>query len=195
MDSLDILVVTFNCGRQLVRPELFARHLSNAISQSSKPDIIALSLQEIAPIAYSFLGGSYLVPYLHRFRHAVYLVEETIGEKKYVHVVTKNVGMTACMIFVREKHKSKVQWIETSGVGVGLQEMGNKGAVGVTLGYNTAPAEKTLEFTFVAAHLAPMEDAVDRRNEDWRNIVRGLVFAPPNNRNPFATATNGPTTT
>ncbi|KAI4197842.1 MAG: hypothetical protein LQ346_002890 [Caloplaca aetnensis] len=183
-DFLDVLVVTFNCGRKPIRPETFARHLSNA---TTGPDIIVLSLQEIAPIAYSFLGGSYLAPYLSQFHHAVHQAGKAFGEAKYVNVVTRNAGLTACMVFVNEEHKSKIRWVQAAGVGVGLQGMGNKGAVGVRLGY--AATEDTLELAFVAAHLAPMEDALERRNEDWMNIVRGLVFTPVDKKGSSSTTT------
>ncbi|KAL8905389.1 MAG: hypothetical protein Q9207_002673 [Kuettlingeria erythrocarpa] len=183
-DFLDVLVVTFNCGRKPIRPEAFARHLSNATTTTG-PDIIVLSLQEIAPIAYSFLGGSYLVPYLSRFHHAIHQAGKAFGEAKYVNVVTRNVGMTACMVFLSEEHKSKIRWVQAAGVGVGAQGMGNKGAAGVRLGY--AVTEDTLELAFVAAHLAPMEDALERRNEDWMNIVRGLVFTPVNKKSRSST--------
>ncbi|KAL8926196.1 MAG: hypothetical protein Q9208_003099 [Pyrenodesmia sp. 3 TL-2023] len=184
-DSLDILVVTFNCGRKLIRPEILARHLSNAIPDVSGPDIIVLSLQEIAPVAYSFLGGSYLVRYFFQFHHAVRQASKAFGGAKYVNIVTRNVGMTACMVFVQEGQKSRIQWVQTAGVGAGVQGMGNKGAVGVKLGY--AATGVPLELAFVAAHLAPMEDALDRRNEDWMNIVRGLVFAPANKKGSLST--------
>ncbi|KAI4124118.1 MAG: hypothetical protein LQ341_007104, partial [Variospora aurantia] len=175
--SLDVLILTFNCGRNLLRPELLARHLSGAFPDPSpSPDIIVLSLQELAPLAYSFLGGSHLLSHFDRFRHAISLAGHNKafgGEEapRYTNVVTRNVGMTACMVFVQEEQKGKIQWVETGGVGVGLQEMGNKGAVGVRLGY-TVPEGRIMELTFVAAHLAPMEDALARRNKDWKNIVR-----------------------
>jgi hypothetical protein len=41
---------------------------------------------------------------------------------------------------------------------------------------------------FVAAHLAAMEDGVLRRNEDWKNIVRRLVFASSPKDDGVATA-------
>ncbi|KAL8971855.1 MAG: hypothetical protein Q9197_003061 [Variospora fuerteventurae] len=196
--SLDVLILTFNCGRNLVRPELLARHLSAAFPDPSpSPDIIVLSLQELAPLAYSFLGGSYLLPHLDRFRHAISLAgHKAFGEDapRYTDVVTRNVGMTACMVFVQEEQKGKIQWVETGGVGVGLQEMGNKGAVGVRLGY-TVPEGRIMELTFVAAHLAPMEDAVARRNKDWKNIVRGLVFAPVHSQQEVHNDTAAATTT
>lgn len=85
--------------------------------------------------------------------------------------------MTAIMVFVLRDQTAQVRWLETAGVGVGVREMGNKGAVGVRMGYSIG-GDSTLEFTFVSAHLAPMEERLQRRNDDWRNIVRGLVFTP-----------------
>lgn len=84
--------------------------------------------------------------------------------------------MTAIMVFVLRDQTAQVRWLETAGVGVGVLQMGNKGAVGVRMGYSIG--DSTLEFTFVSAHLASMEDKLQRRNEDWRSIVRGLVFTP-----------------
>lgn len=186
MDVLNLYVVTFNCARELIDPEAFASHLFDARpsikwNSSPPPDIIILALQELAPIAYSFLGGAYLIPYFNLFRHAVELAASGLGNGnlKYRNIVTRNLGMTAIMIFVRQDHVGAVNRIETAGVGVGLLEMGNKGAVGVRLGYSTGASDnEIMELTFVAAHLAPMEDALARRNEDWINIVSRLVFAP-----------------
>lgn len=84
--------------------------------------------------------------------------------------------MTAIMVFVLRDQTSQVRWLETAGVGVGVHETGNKGAVAVRMGWSIG--DETLETCFVSAHLAPMEDALQRRNEDWKNIVRGLVFTP-----------------
>ncbi|MCJ1364156.1 hypothetical protein MMC16_003265 [Acarospora aff. strigata] len=186
MKFLDLYVVTFNCARELIKPEVFASHLFDArpsiqSNTSPPPDILVLSLQEVAPIAYSFLGGSYLIPYFDRFRHAIELAAISVGDgnTRYRGVVTRNVGMTALMIFVKQNHVEAIEGIETAGVGVGLLEMGNKGAVGVRLRYTTgASDELAVGLTFVAAHLAPMESALRKRNEDWMNVVRRLVFTP-----------------
>jgi hypothetical protein len=40
-------------------------------------------------------------------------------------------------------------------------------------------SEKTVDLTFVAAHLAPMENALEQRNQDWKSIVERLVFSHP----------------
>lgn len=175
MATLDPYVVTFNCGREPIDPTIFSAHLFSALS--TPPDILILCLQEIAPIAYSFLGGSYLVPYLSPFRHAVTIAAASLDDASYVNIITRNIGMTAIMVFVLRDQTAQVRWLETAGVGVGMYEMGNKGAVGVRMGYSIGGGS-TLEFTFVSAHLAPMENKTQRRNEDWKNIVRNLIFTP-----------------
>lgn len=176
MSTLTPYVVTFNCGREPIDPTIFSSHLFSALSNPTAPDILVLCLQEIAPISYSFLGGTYLVPYLSPFRHAVTIAAASLDDASYVNIITRNIGMTAIMVFVLRDQTAQVRWLETAGVGVGMHKMGNKGAVGVRMGYSIG--DSTLEFTFVSAHLAPMEDKVQRRNEDWKNIVRGLIFTP-----------------
>lgn len=175
MTCLKPYIVTFNCGREAINPPVFAAYLFSALPKPQvAPDILVLCLQEIAPIAYSFLGGSYLVSYLSPFRHAVTLAGKSLDDASYVNIITRNIGMTAIMVFVLRDQTAQVRWLEAAGVGVGAHEMGNKGGVGVRMGYSVG--DETVDITMVSAHLAPMEDNVQRRNEDWMNIVRGLVF-------------------
>ena len=173
MADLNCYIATFNCGRAPVNIDHFAANLFNCLKTNVPPELVVLSLQEIAPIGYGFLGGSLLTPYLSRFATAVNdaaVQQFESGNGEYGTVTVQNVGMTAIMVFARSSFKERIRWIERAGVGVGLWEMGNKGAVGVRLGL-----QETM-VTFVAAHLAPMEDAWERRNEDWRCICEGLVF-------------------
>ena len=177
MATLNPYIVTYNCGREPIDPAVFASHLFDALpTPQAAPDILVLCLQEIAPIAYSFLGGSYLVSYLSPFRHAVTLAGQGLDNASYVNIITRNIGMTAIMVFVLRDQTAQVRWLETASVGVGVHEMGNKGAVGIRMGYSIG--DSTIDITLVSAHLAPMEDQIERRNEDWKNIVRGLVFTP-----------------
>ena len=181
--ALSLYLLTFNCARTLVQPDAFAPYLFHALEPGSQsPELLVLCLQEIAPIANSFLGGSFLTPYFNAFRNVVKLASK---DHNYVNVISRNVGMTALMVFARDDVVDKVGWLHTAGVGVGVSEMGNKGAVGVKLGYKTSSSEE-LQFTFVAAHLAAMEDALDQRNEDYKNIVRRLVFVPDQTPKPVS---------
>ncbi|OAX84630.1 hypothetical protein ACJ72_00994 [Emergomyces africanus] len=181
MAWLGVYVVTFNCARNIIQQDLFASHLFDVLPKSGPqstdlPEILVLSLQEIAPIAYAFLGGSFLDPYFDAFCRSVNIAA---GDQHYENIITKNVGMTAVMVFVRGDVAENISWIETAEVGVGVQEVGNKGAVGARFGYQIR--EDTVDLTFVAAHLAAGEWAVERRNEDWKNIAQKLVFSRVDN--------------
>ena len=99
-------------------------------------------------------------------------------DSHYVNLVRVNSGMTGLMVFVRSDVADRISWVDTAQVGIGIQQMGNKGAAGVRLGY--LPEETlrhTMDLTFVAAHLAPMEYNYEQRNDDWREIVQRLVFS------------------
>lgn len=185
MAFLNLYALTLNAARCLVDVDALSSQLFNALTSPELPDIIFLSIQEIAPVTYSFIGGTLLAPYFAALNHAVQKAARDlspaagdVGTDPYTLISAYHVGMTAIMIFARDP--AKIRDLETAGVGVGVMDAGNKGAAGVRLTYHDAasgPNARTT-LTFVAAHLAAMEEEVARRNEDWKNIVRGLVFSP-----------------
>ncbi|KAF2464355.1 DNase I-like protein [Lindgomyces ingoldianus] len=176
----ELYLITFNCARNLVDPESLAPSLFDAHlpSSASVPDVVAISLQEAAPIAYSFLGGSYLTPYFDRVSATVKLAAKlrSDGTEQLDHVATRSLGMTALMIFAKPQFTERIQWMQSAGAGVGLWNMGNKGAVAMRMGVSCASPDDVLGITFTAAHLAPMEANVEARNRDWEKIVRNMVF-------------------
>ena len=194
MASLGAYILTFNCARTFVDVDLFATHFFNSLphtansstsTQSSEPpELIVLCLEEIAPVAYAFLGGSYLEPYFHSFRH---VVDKTVAKRwdadtSYDILVRDNSGMTGLLVFARSDIVDRISWIDSARVGFGFQQMGNKGAVGARLGYSTdGQPGNTVDLTFIAAHLAPMEYAWEQRNKDWQTIVERLVFSREQN--------------
>ncbi|OXV05380.1 hypothetical protein Egran_06852 [Elaphomyces granulatus] len=200
MESLGLYILTFNCARNPIEVDTFASHLFDALSTSPDnssqqqesgiaPELVVLSLQEMAPIAYAFLGGSFLASYFDSFRRAVELAvaERWADTVQYVEMATENCGMTGIMVFARSDIGSRISGVESAEVGLGFLQMGNKGAMGIRLGYDAAGnGDGIFDLTFVAAHLAPREDAFERRNRDWRHIIERLVFYP--------TATAGITT-
>ena len=177
MSTLSLYTTTFNCGRTPLSTDFFAANLFDALATNLPPDLVVLSLQEIAPLGYSFLGGSLLAPYFSRFGDAVRIAaQEKFGaEVEYETVVVRNVGLTGLMLFARPEVAQKIVWMKTAGVGVGVWEMGNKGAVGARIALE-GEGDQDVVLTFVAAHFAPMEDACERRNQDWRDICESLVF-------------------
>ena len=183
MLPLSFYLISFNCGRALVDVDAFAARLFQCYETETDdklPDIISISLQEIAPIAHAFLTAPFLRPYYARFIDAVN--HAASGRAKYHLVNTHNAGMTALMLFAKENVMSNIQYHQTADVGVGMHEMGNKGAAATRIYYASDLDQSLIPLTFVAAHLAPHEDAVDRRNKDWSDIVRGLVFSTESKR-------------
>lgn len=176
--DLQTLFLTFNCAREPINTNYFAASIVKSLSTQLPPDLIVLSLQEIAPIGYSFLGGSFLAPYLDRFAVAINRAaqEWDTANTKYETILSSNLGMTAIQVLAKPEVAAKVRWIETGGAGVGFQEMGNKGAVGARMGYAAGIGSEEVILTFIAAHLAPMEENYNRRNEDWKAINENLVF-------------------
>jgi hypothetical protein len=179
MEELNLYILTSNCARNLIDVDLVAAHFFDVLPSSSPaPELIVLSLQELAPIAYSFLGGSYLLPYFNAFIKAVKQATAKQWNESYVTLVKDHIGMTGLMVFARADIADRIAWIDTAHVGVGVQETGNKGAVGARLGYVVeGRSSQTVDLTFVAAHLAPMEDGLAQRNLDWQSIVERLVFS------------------
>ncbi|CAD0112863.1 unnamed protein product [Aureobasidium uvarum] len=177
MADINTLFLTFNCGRELVNADFFAASINQGLSHAQlPPDVIALSLQEIAPLGQSFLGGSFISPYFERFSQTIQKLNQLWKhDEQYETILCSNVGMTALMLFARPQVARNIRSVQTAGTGVGAWEMGNKGAVGARLAYAIDDGAE-MDLTFVAAHLAPHEDAWQRRNLDWRSINENLVF-------------------
>lgn len=176
--DVSLYILTYNCGLAPIDINAFSSHLFSGLTSSTLPDLLILSLQEIAPIPHSLIGGSFLVPYFARLYRAVQNASQIFSNSTgngqiYTPISSRNLGMTGIMAFAKDP--DAIRDVETGGVGVGLADMGNKGAVGLRFGYHKAG--KSTELSFVAAHLAPMEDGLKQRNEDWKKIVRGLVFS------------------
>jgi hypothetical protein len=183
-DMFELYLLTFNCARTLVDPRSLAQSFFDALPKGAPvPDLVAISLQEISPIAYSFLGGSYLKPYFDRITTTVQLAADSHshGSEQLEHVATRSLGMTGLMIFAKPKFAQRIQWVQSAGAGVGFANMGNKGAVAMRVGISCPSSPETLNLTFAAAHLAPMESNISARNKDWENLVRNLVFVNSDN--------------
>ena len=184
MSDLNCYIATFNCGRTLVDIDHFAASFFDGLKTNLPPDLVVLALEEIAPIAYSFLGGSWMVPYFTRFVEAVNTAASLRFEDgvTYENVTAKALGMTGILVLARPEVYEQIRWIKTAGVGVGnfaeIVGLGNKGAAACRLGLGLGggSAEDEVVLTFVAAHLAPMEWDYIRRNEDWKAICEGTVF-------------------
>lgn len=188
MANLRLYVVTFNCGRNLIEHDAFGQHIFDGWQDpisggSDPPDVIVFNLQEVAPISYAFIGGNYLKPYFDRFKNAVRVSTAKLSSQhggeavEYTNLLAKNCGLTALMVFVREDLVDEVQQVNLAEVGVGLSEMGNKGAIGARVSWKVPESGKLMHTTFISAHLAPFEAELQRRDQDYTDIVKGLIFS------------------
>ncbi|ORY67290.1 Endonuclease/exonuclease/phosphatase [Pseudomassariella vexata] len=184
---LDLFYLTFNAGKNLISVPVFANHLHNAFGQNATtlPELVLISLQEMAPLSSAFIGSYWLSPYFSRYESALnlaaakFIAEEERQhrpkDKAYTLVKMCNVGMTGIMLFARDKNA--LHNIKSAEVGFGAGDMANKGAVGLRMDFEKDGKET--ELTFVSTHLAAMEWNLERRNRNWESIVSGLVFVDP----------------
>lgn len=125
-----------------------------------------------------------VTPYTNRVEDAVEIAarklahEITPRKRIYTKVAQRSIGMVILLAFALDP--SAVSNIRGGEVGLGVSGMANKGAAGLRFAYKDGKTGGETELTFVAAHLAAMEGELERRNEDWANIVRGLVLTPVN---------------
>ncbi|KAB5528897.1 DNase I-like protein [Coniochaeta sp. 2T2.1] len=210
--TLDLLFITFNCAKNLVNPGVFASHLHGALTQNANtglPDLVVFSLQEVAPLSYSFMGpyflSKYYTPYEEALNAAAARVLTTTttpptpdrpstATAPYTLVKSNNIGMTSLLLFAL--HPGSISNLQDAVVGFGVQEMGNKGAVGCRFTYTSSSLDgKSTVLTFVATHLAAMEWNLKKRNANWRSIVSGLTFSNPKDALPGVFPALAPATT
>lgn len=164
-----LYLLTLNCGRLPQHPTALSAALTPTLP-STPPTLLLLSLQEIAPLAPSFLGGHHLTAYLTALTTAIALSTTTAYSTPYTHLSTHTHGLTALLIFTPPTLPPPIT--EWASIGLGLASMGNKGAIAVRLSLSA-----TTTITAVAAHWAPDEFRALRRDQDWEAAVKGLVFA------------------
>ncbi|KAI1374899.1 DNase I-like protein [Hypoxylon crocopeplum] len=191
--TLDVFILTFNAAKRQINVPVFSRHLYNAFGQnaSTLPELVVISLQEMAPLAHAFIGSYMINPYFQRYESAVNIAAARFAaeqerqhrpkDRPYTLVSTRSVGMTGVMLFACEP--AAVRNLQAAEVGFGTGDMANKGAVGLRMTYKRENPDSGVstrtELTFVSAHLAAMEWNLDRRNKNWETIVSGLVFENP----------------
>ncbi|KAI1744448.1 Endonuclease/exonuclease/phosphatase [Xylaria scruposa] len=200
--SLDVFILTFNAAKEQINPHVFASHLRNAFAQNATglPELIVICLQEMAPLAQSFIGSYMIDPFFQNYASAVHIAasshvahkpvqspdvdqegyQDEPNETPYTLVTTRNVGMTGIMLFALTP--SALQDLKSTEVSFGAGDMANKGAVALRMFFSKQDAgdrKRQTELTFVSTHLAPHEWNLEKRNKNWETIVSGLLFEDP----------------
>ncbi|RPA87225.1 DNase I-like protein [Ascobolus immersus RN42] len=179
---LTLYLFTYNLALLPINPPHFtANFLSNLNPAAPQPDLIVLSLQEVAPAWISMLPSpnaltKHLTPIIEAVQNST---REQFGlgsdERGYSIVGRHSIGPTAVLVFARDREAVReVQCVEK---GFLWRETGYKGAVGIKVWYSEdGSARETTELVFVGTHLIHGETQWEARNANWESTVRGLVF-------------------
>ncbi|CAG5122547.1 unnamed protein product [Candidula unifasciata] len=79
------------------------------------------------------------------------------------------------LVLINPKHRNKISHIQKASVRTGIANaLGNKGAVAISFLLSGT------SFCFINAHLASGEERLDRRNANFRDILKNLSMGPKN---------------
>ncbi|EKM57325.1 uncharacterized protein PHACADRAFT_208418 [Phanerochaete carnosa HHB-10118-sp] len=144
------------------------------------PDLIVLGFQELD------LSASALIYSAETTREDAWLTAALagLGEKavEYEKLASKQLVGMLMVVLVKRTMKDCFKRIQTNSVGAGIMGlMGNKGAVALRLAFEPRPTRDARHprgavLTFVNAHLAAFDEMYEKRNADFHDISRRLVF-------------------
>ncbi|KAH7096955.1 DNase I-like protein [Auriculariales sp. MPI-PUGE-AT-0066] len=141
--------------------------------EGDEPDLLVVTLQELD------LSTEALIYATNPARDDAWTaaVVAALGHRadgdEYVKVASKQlVGMLVILIATRAV-RPRIRDVRTASVGVGIMGlMGNKGAVGLRVRVDGST------LTFVCAHLAAFDEQHARRDADFVDITRRMLFLP-----------------
>ncbi|KAI7872760.1 Endonuclease/exonuclease/phosphatase [Spinellus fusiger] len=101
---------------------------------------------------------------------------DALGEKAdhYYKLASQQLVTMLLIVIAKKDHVRYLSQVETNYAGVGLMNlMGNKGGVAVRFRFHDS------YYCFVTSHLAAFVDKVEKRNQDFTEIAKRLVFHSP----------------
>ncbi|KAF9358846.1 hypothetical protein BGX26_000772 [Mortierella sp. AD094] len=146
------------------------------------PDIVVIALQEFAPYPDAFIHNTYHIR--QKIDDLAQLILRTLhrtcpGHRFSLVSQTAQVGMT---LFILTRDGSMTEYVDrilNASVGTGPVGMGNKGAIATRLSIRlpaTASNRPCFDICFINAHLSAHLYMIKRRNHDYLDICRRMVF-------------------
>lgn len=132
-------------------------------------DIYCLALQEVQPLT----GMNAVTTDVERGRKWKEHIEASLagGDAAYACICARQMVGILLLCFVRDAHEPAVSELMLAVAGTGIMRSGgNKGAVAARFRLY----DKTL--SFVSCHLAAHDHNVERRNQDFHDVIRKAVF-------------------
>ncbi|MBW0558252.1 hypothetical protein O181_097967 [Austropuccinia psidii MF-1] len=200
--AIKVRCITYNLNKRSAEID-FHKLIFDQESQNFNqlPDLLVIGFQEIATLHLSFLSLNALT--INRLHHLFSraLSIKLSNLKNLDHHSTENLNQTdfyslissrthgglGLLIYARNHTiKRHIKNIQTSVVSLGLFNLlNNKGAIGIRLTlcpFINHKLESNLEtcqqeiITFVNAHLAPNDNAIQARNQNYQTILNRLLF-------------------
>ncbi|CAK5268023.1 unnamed protein product, partial [Mycena citricolor] len=95
----------------------------------------------------------------------------------YVKIASKQLVGLLLLVIVHRDLVSSIDDIRSVSAGVGIMGlMGNKGGVAIRLRYTPPSSQSSTILTFVNSHLAAFDEMFEKRNADYHELCRKLVF-------------------
>ncbi|KAI9323192.1 Endonuclease/exonuclease/phosphatase [Dichotomocladium elegans] len=138
------------------------------VKEGDDPDFYVISLQEMESN-----GSAYLMYDPTKENAWVQAIFDALGEKgsEYYKVTAQQLVTILIIVVAKKKHEPFISEVQSSYVGVGIMNMlANKGGVGVRFRFHDS------YLCFVGSHLAAFTENVDRRNQDFSEITKRLLF-------------------
>ncbi|KAL6304662.1 DNase I-like protein [Sparassis latifolia] len=154
----------------------------DTIEDSTDPDLIVLAFQELD------LSTEALLYSTKTLREDAWCMAAFagLGEKAvlYEKLTSRQLVGMLLVVIVKKRLKMCFGDIKTTSVGAGIMGvMGNKGATAIRLTFTpvvashaTRPRPPPTVLTFVNSHLAAFEEMYERRNADFHDLSKRLVF-------------------
>eukprot|EP01156_Anaeramoeba_ignava_P022426 Anaeramoba_ignava/c20646_g2_i1.p1 GENE.c20646_g2_i1~~c20646_g2_i1.p1 ORF type:complete len:751 (+),score=175.99 c20646_g2_i1:205-2457(+) len=162
--------ITLICGTWNVNSKKPTINIDDWVKiNGGEPDMIALGFQEIDMTASTLITNDRTKGKCWE-EHITKTLETK--EEKYVLIKSHQLGGILLCVYITKTHAPYVSQIEFDDVPVGvLGLLGNKGAVGIRFKlYDT-------KICLINSHLASAFSNVTRRNTDYKNIVKNLLFS------------------
>ncbi|KAJ2211580.1 hypothetical protein EV179_005391 [Coemansia sp. RSA 487] len=142
------------------------------MSLESLPELLVLGFQELDVRAEAFVYNNTV-----KDSEWTEAIERCMGDTRYsfCKIASKQLIGMFVMVYARLDVAELVSGVQTASVGCGIMGMvGNKGAVAVRMMYRDTP------LCFVCSHLAHDALQVDKRNAQFHDICKRMVFGTAN---------------
>ncbi|KIP04826.1 hypothetical protein PHLGIDRAFT_129265 [Phlebiopsis gigantea 11061_1 CR5-6] len=150
--------------------------------EAQDPDLIVLGFQELDLSAGALIYSTETTREDAWFAAALAGLGENAVE--YEKLASKQLVGMLVMIIVRRSVKGNFTRVQGTSIGAGIMGlMGNKGAAALRVTFNPSSTQnasslplRPIVLTFVNAHLAAFDEMFEKRNADFHDISRRLVF-------------------